>query len=136
VAAPRYFTPDEANAALEHVRPLAEKMVAHRQAMLAAEARQEELGARVAGNGGGIDPGEPARAEKEVELEVDAIAECVDAIHELGAQVKDLDTGLLDFPALRGEEEVLLCWRVGEDAIRYWHPVDGGFAGRRPLPLD
>jgi len=128
-----YFTPDEANAALERVRPLAEQMVERRRAMLAAQAREEELGARVAGNGGGLDPGEPARTEAVVEDEARAIAQLVDEIHALGAQVKDIDTGLLDFPSLREGEEVLLCWRVGEDDIRYWHTLDGGFAGRQPL---
>ena len=128
-----YFTPDEANAALERVRPLAEQMVERRRAMLAAQAREEELGARVAGNGGGLDPGEPARTEAVVEDEARAIAQLVDEIHALGAQVKDIDTGLLDFPSLREGEEVLLCWRVGEDDIRCWHTLDGGFAGRQPL---
>jgi hypothetical protein len=129
----RYFTPDEANAALEHVRPLAEKMVERRRAMLAAQAHEEELGARVAGNGGGIEPGEPGRATETIEAEAKAIAECIDEIHGLGAQVKDIDTGLLDFPWLREGEEVLLCWRVGEDEIRYWHRVEDGFGGRTPL---
>jgi hypothetical protein len=129
----RYFTPDEANTALAKVRPVAERMVEHRRAMLEAQAREEELGARVAGNGGGIDPGEPARAAEAVERAAEEIAKCVDEIHELGAQVKDLDTGLLDFPSLRQGSEVLLCWRVGEDDIRYWHGPDDGFAGRRPL---
>jgi hypothetical protein len=129
----RTFTPDEANAALEHVRPLAEKMVEHRRVMLAAQAREEELGARVAGNGGGIEPGEPGRAEQTVEAEAQAIAKCIDEIHALGAQVKDIDTGLLDFPSLREGEEVLLCWRVGEDEIRYWHGLEDGFGGRQPL---
>jgi hypothetical protein len=129
----RYFTPKEANAALERVRPLAEQMVERRRAMLAAQAREEELGARVAGNGGGIDPGEPARAGAAVEEEAKAIAQLVDEIHSLGAQVKDIDTGLLDFPSLREGEEILLCWRVGEEDIRYWHTLDGGFAGRQPL---
>jgi hypothetical protein len=132
----RYFTPDEANAALERVRPLAERMVAHRRRMLELQAKQERLEQRVAGNGGGIQPGEPGKLDAEVAREEQAIAECIDAIHALGAQVKDLDTGLLDFPALRRGEEVLLCWHLGEDAIAYWHTVDGGFAGRRPLPLD
>jgi hypothetical protein len=50
--------------------------------------------------------------------------------------VKDLDTGLVDFPALHKGEEVLLCWQFGEDEVTHWHGVDEGFAGRKPLPLD
>jgi hypothetical protein len=129
----RHFTPDEANAALERVRPLAERMVAHRRRMLEAQARQERLEARVSGNGGGIDPAEPAKLAAEVEREAEAVGTCVDAIIELGVQVKDLDMGLVDFPSLRGGEEILLCWHLGEDEIRYWHTPDAGFAGRRPL---
>jgi hypothetical protein len=129
----RYFTPAEANKALEHVRPLAERMVAHRRRMLEAQARQERLESRVSGNGGGIDPAEPAKLEAEVEREAEAVGKCVDDLLELGVQVKDLDTGLLDFPSLRDGEEVLLCWHLGEDEIRYWHTLDGGFAGRQPL---
>ena len=129
----RYFTLEEANAALERVRPLAEQMVERRRAMLAAQAREEELGARVAGNGGGIDPGDPARAEAAVEEEAKAIAQLVDEIHSLGAQVKDIDTGLLDFPSLREGEEVLLCWRVGEPAVEWYHGVEDGYAGRRRI---
>jgi hypothetical protein len=49
--------------------------------------------------------------------------------------VKSLEEGLLDFPAQRGDEVVLLCWKLGEDEINYWHRVDEGFAGRKPLPL-
>ena len=132
----RYFTPEEANAALERVRPLTERMVAHRRRMLEAQARQERLAQRVAGNGGGIEPAAVAKTAEDVERDAKAVAACVDAIHEVGAQVKDLDAGLLDFPALRRGEEVLLCWHLGEDDVRYWHALDGGFAGRRPLPLD
>jgi hypothetical protein len=129
----RYFTPAEANKALERVRPLAERMVAHRRRMLEAQARQERLESHVSGNGGGIDPSRPAELEAEVEREAEAVGKCVDDLLELGVQVKDLDTGLLDFPSLRDGEEVLLCWHLGEDEIRYWHTLDGGFAGRRPL---
>jgi hypothetical protein len=132
----RYFTPDEANAVLDRVRPLAERMVTHRRRMLEAQARQEQLAQRVAGNGGGIEPATVAKTAEEVEREGTAVAACVDEIHAHGAQVKDIDAGLLDFPALRRGEEVLLCWRLGEDDIRYWHTLDGGFAGRRPLPLE
>ncbi len=132
----RHFTPEEANAALADVRPLVEKMVARREAHTAALERQEELEQRIRGNGGGIPPATLADAQAEVEREARALARIVDEIGEHGAEVKDLDEGLIDFPALRGGETVLLCWKLGEDAIEYWHTVEDGYAGRRPLPLE
>ena len=71
--------------------------------------------------------------EMYVESEVDGIADCVRRFNDAGVQVKDLDEGLLDFPARRGQEEVLLCWKVGEPEIAFWHGLDEGFAGRKPL---
>ena len=133
--AERTFTPEEANAALVDVRPLAEEMVAHRRALNEAQARQEELATTITGNGGGLEPSRVAELEAEVQRHAAAVARCIRRIHALGAQVKDLDTGLVDFPALRGEEVVLLCWRVGEDEIGFWHRPEEGFGGRRPLPL-
>ena len=50
--------------------------------------------------------------------------------------MKDLDEGLVDFPAWRGDEEVLLCWRLGEDEVAFWHGADEGFAGRKSLPIE
>jgi len=132
----RHFTPEEANAALARVRPLVEQMVAHRRAHVEALVRQEELGGRIRGNGGGIPPAELADAAAEVEREARSLARAIDEVTELGVEVKDIDEGLVDFPALREGEPVLLCWKLGEDEIRYWHTLEGGFAGRRPLPLD
>jgi hypothetical protein len=132
----RHFTPDEANAALEQVRPLVEQMVAARRRHLEALERQEELEGSIRGNGGGIPPAELADKAAEVERLGRELARAVDDIVELGVQVKDLDEGLVDFPALRRGETVLLCWKLGEDEIEYWHSVEDGFAGRRPLPLD
>ena len=131
-----YFTPEEANAALAKVRPLVEQMVERRRELVAAQERQERVAARIGGNGGGIEPSELAAIEEEVRAAADGIAECIDSIQQLGAQVKDLDAGLIDFPALRRGEEVLLCWHLGEDEIGYWHGLEDGFAGRRPLPLE
>lgn len=132
----RHFTPEEANAALAEVRPLVEKMVAYRRAHVEALARQEELEERIKGNGGGIPPSTLADAAEEVEREARALARTIDEIDEHGAQVKDLDEGLIDFPALHDGETVLLCWKLDEDEIRYWHSVEDGFSGRRPLPFD
>jgi hypothetical protein len=132
----RHFTPEEANEALAQVRPLVARMVEERRAHVEALERQEELEGSIRGNGGGIPPAELAESAAEVERLARALARTVDELGEAGVQVKDLDEGLIDFPALRGDETVLLCWKLGEDEVRYWHTLDGGFAGRRPLPLD
>jgi hypothetical protein len=132
----RHFTPDEANAELEQVRPLVEELVARRQEHVAAQERQEKLESKIRGNGGGMPPAELAAAAAEVDELARGLASLVDEITALGVQVKDLDEGLVDFPALRRGETVLLCWKLGEDEIAYWHRVEDGFAGRRPLPLE
>jgi hypothetical protein len=134
--AARHFTPDEANALLVEVRPVAESLVDRRRALAEAVALRTRLTARIAGNGGDFDPAELRELEERLEREVAAVARAVEQLERLGVVVKDLDRGLVDFPALRGDEEVLLCWQVGEDEIAYWHGVDEGYAGRKPLPLD
>jgi len=132
---PRYFTPEEANDALVEVRPLTEELVGHRRALAEAQERQALLTARIAGNGGNVEPRELQDVQDELDEAVAGIARCVARIHELGALVKDLDEGLVDFPAQREGEDVLLCWRLGEDEIGFWHGLEDGFSGRRSLPL-
>jgi hypothetical protein len=132
----RHFTPEEANAALEQVRPLVEQLVATRREHALALERQEELEQKIRGNGGGIPPAELAAATAEVDGIARRLAHLVDEITGHGAQVKDLDSGLVDFPTVHRGETVLLCWQLGEDEVAWWHRVDDGFAGRRPLPLD
>jgi hypothetical protein len=130
---PRYFTLDEANAALEELRPLAEEMVAKRRELVEAQGRRAALGAQVGTNGGDLTPSDFADADEELEQAASALAHIVEQIQAAGVLVKDLDRGLLDFPALRGDEEILLCWHVGEDRIGFWHGVEEGFAGRKPV---
>jgi hypothetical protein len=132
----RTFTPEEANEALAEVRPLAERMVAARHELADAQQAQAELVAVIAGNGGGVDSAELARASKEVERLAGEIVAAVQQIQELGAVVKDVDSGLVDFPAVHRGQDVLLCWRLGEDEVGYWHDLESGFAGRRELPFD
>jgi hypothetical protein len=130
---PRHFTLEQANAALAEVRPLAERMVAHRREVAMLLSRRAELTSTIAGNGGDLDPGELARVEAEIAEQAKGVAQCVNRIHGLGAQVKDADEGLVDFPARREDEEILLCWKLGEDDIAFWHGLEDGFAGRRPV---
>jgi hypothetical protein len=131
----RTFTAEEANAALDEVRPLAERMRRHARALARAQRRQADLGRRIAGNGGGIRTDEPARLAAVVDREAAGLARCIERLHGLGVLVKDVHRGLVDFPAVRGDEAVLLCWHVGEEEVAYWHGLEEGFAGRRPLPL-
>jgi hypothetical protein len=131
----RTFTPEEANATLVELRPVVERMVQHRRNLTAAQRLQTRLVTRIAGNGGDLMPSDLREAVEAIQLEASAIAECADQINAAGAEIKSLEEGLLDFPAKRGGEDVLLCWKLGEDEIRYWHGADEGFAGRKPLPL-
>jgi hypothetical protein len=131
----RYFTADEANEILDVVRPLAEEMIERRRALVELQARDAEFTGTIAGNGGDFDPGELREVYDQMAEDATAVARCVAGIHEVGALVKDLDRGLIDFPAQREGEDVLLCWHVGEAEIEYWHGVDEGFSGRKPLPL-
>jgi hypothetical protein len=132
----RTFTPDEANEALEVVRPLVERMVEARAALLRVQREQAELVTRIASNGGGLAPSDVAEANAEVERASRELVGTVDELQALGVQVKDLDRGLVDFPCVHRGREILLCWELGEDEVAYWHGLEDGYAGRRPLPLD
>ena len=130
---PRHFTREEANALLGKVRPLTEQLVEHRAALSAAQSDRKQLALQIAGNGGGVDLTGAAALDEQIAREHAGVARCVNSIHELGGVVKDADTGLVDFPAQVAGAEAFLCWRLGEDEIVYWHGVDEGFPGRKPL---
>ncbi|MFL5964675.1 MAG: DUF2203 domain-containing protein [Gaiellaceae bacterium] len=131
--AERSFTPDEANNALEEVRPVAERLVAVRARMRELEHSQGELVTAIGGNGGGYAATDLNSAQTELAGLADAALACVDRLEELGVVLKDLDLGLLDFPSEREGEEVLLCWHVGEESVTSWHGLEEGYAGRKPI---
>jgi hypothetical protein len=130
---PRYFTLDEANRAVAELRPVVEQMVEHRRRFLDAQGRRGALTEQAGSNGGDLTPGDFAEVETELEEEATSLAVCIERIQSAGAQIKDLDEGLLDFPSRREGEDILLCWRLGEDEIAFWHGPEDGFAGRKPL---
>lgn len=130
---PRVFTPDEANAALSELRPLVEAMVEGKRALDDAQERRDDIAQRIAGNGGGIPPAELGALEAAVEDAAKTLAGTIGEIQEMGVLVKDLDTGLVDFPGKRGGRDILLCWQLGEDEVAFWHGLEDGYAGRRPL---
>jgi len=133
----RLFTQEEANAFLPEVRSLVERMVEDRRALVAIGGELEEVQALIGGNGGSLDPGRVGELQEAVAHSAAGLASLVDEIHGLGVQVKDVDRGLVDFPARHPDtgETVLLCWELGEPEVAYWHDLEEGFAGRKPLPF-
>lgn len=124
----RHFTLAEANALLPRVKELVGQVRAHARA----------LRARAASSGA---PGEDTPAWDAGERQVDpayfarlqALSAAADLLRDEGVQVKDLDRGLVDFPAQHEGRTVLLCWMEGEETIGHFHELDAGYAGRRPV---
>lgn len=129
----RLFTPAEANSALDEVRPVAERLVALRYRMRELERSQGELVTAIGGNGGGYAATDLNAAQSELLSLASAAVACAERLEELGVTLKDLDTGLLDFPAERNGVAVLLCWQVGEESVDFWHGLADGYAGRKPI---
>jgi hypothetical protein len=128
------FTLSEAQTLLPVLEALLRK--AQAAAARAAELEQEmqELSQRIFLSGGmhvNVSVAARRRAEREKALQ-EAQATLAE-IDEIGVQVKDLQQGLLDFPCVMEGQTVLLCWKLGEKEIGFWHSVEDGFAGRKPL---
>jgi hypothetical protein len=130
--AERIFTREQANALLPKIRPLVEQLVERRADLLAVRARRAEVEAHIAGNGG-LRPEQQAALARAAHAAEEGLRQAVAALTSLGVVVKDVDAGLVDFPALRDGDRVFLCWQLGEDEVGYWHGLDEGFAGRKPL---
>jgi hypothetical protein len=121
----RHYTLDEARAELPWAARQLAAMRDAREKLTDAEARRA-LTEGSPTNGGG----EPGRQVGEAFLALRAAARAFD---ERGIVLRDLDRGLIDFPAIRDGREVYLCWVEGEPDIEFWHDLDAGYAGRQPL---
>lgn len=132
----RPFTLDEAIALLPRLEPLMRALVEKRQAMQERQQALEQIRARAMGDGGALRGEGVQRLKQELEQLVGEINGGIEQIGAWGVVVKDLDKGLVDFLSVRGGKEVFLCWRLGEPTIAYWHGLDEGFAGRKPIRGD
>jgi len=121
----RHYTLDEARAELPWVTRQLAALRKARERLTDADAH-EALGERSASNGGG----QPGRQVGEAFLELQA---GLQAFEDRGIVLRDLEQGLIDFPAFREGREVYLCWIDGETDIEFWHDLDAGYAGRQPL---
>ena len=134
MAGARLFTLEEAQALLDsELRAQAERMVEVRARGRDLEGRWRRLVIAVGSNGGNFEKPEVRKLRAELRQAADDLTAALDVFAGHGVQVKDPDTGLIDFPAEIDGEPALLCWRVGEERIEFWHTLDGGFAGRRPI---
>jgi hypothetical protein len=126
----KLFTIDEANALLPRVRPLIEKildMIGRLRAKSETVIRAEK-----------IDPETPdlmrrLRQNEEISGFLEQINESVNEIQQYGCICKGVEQGLLDFPCVLGKDIVFLCWQYDEAGIAFWHRIEDGYAGRRPL---
>jgi len=122
----RYFTVEEANAALLTLRPVVAAMLKAREKIVAARPDLWPVLEKAAGNGGS----DKASA---VLVDFEIVRRGALAIEGLGIVLKDINTGLVDFLSRRDGRDVYLCWRFDEPKVAFWHDLEAGFAGRQPL---
>jgi hypothetical protein len=120
------FTLQEANAVLDTIRPWISEILDIRRSILDSRPEVWPVIEKSMGNGG-------SRAASRLVVGFERLETLVQRIQDLGVLIKDVNTGLLDFPSLRDGRLVYLCWRYDEGDIRFWHDVDAGFAGRQPI---
>ncbi len=131
---PKLFTLTEAERTRAQIEPVLIAAMEKRRKLGEVDKELMDVAHRVAMLGGVlITSGKVGGLRLEHEKLTAFLRQCIESIEATGCVLKDLDAGLLDFPAILGNEEVYLCWRVGEDRIRFYHRRDEGFAGRRPL---
>jgi hypothetical protein len=128
------FTLDEAQSLLPVLESLLKRAIDGKRAAEEVETQLSDLGRRIYLSGGmRVNLPEVASQRAEMESHLERVRESIAEIDSIGVQVKDLDTGLLDFPFRLDEDIVLLCWRMGETTIEHWHTVESGFQGRQPV---
>jgi hypothetical protein len=128
------FSRDEAQSLLPLLDSLLTRAIEAKEAAEQLQLEMQQLKQRIFLSGGmTVDLRWVALNREAAETNVTKANDALNEIDSIGVQVKDLDTGLLDFPCRVGEEVVLLCWKRGEERIDYWHTTDAGFRGRRPL---
>jgi hypothetical protein len=128
------FTLEEAQALLPLLETLLKRAMDGKKAAESIEGRLQELSRKIFLSGGlFVDVASVRRQRSALESHVQAAKDSVAEIDAIGVQIKDLDTGLLDFPCQLDGDIVLLCWRLGEGRIDFWHTVEDGFRGRQPI---
>jgi hypothetical protein len=126
---PRLWTLDEANAVLPEVRQLVKQMLSARAEVVDLQPQLWPAVERAIYNGG-------SKSLSEATRQILIIQDILRIFETMGIQVKDVNTGLIDFPAMKDERVVLLCWQYDEPSVQFWHDIDTGFGGRQRITED
>jgi len=128
------FTLDEAQSLLPVLESLLKRAIDGKLAAQEVESRVSDLSRRIYLSGGmRVNVAETGKMRAEMEGHLQRVRESIAEIDSIGVQVKDVESGLLDFPCRVDDQIVLLCWRRGEAAIEHWHTIEDGFQGRQPV---
>jgi hypothetical protein len=123
------FTPQEASKLLSDIRPKIKELIERKKGVAQLHIEMERY------NLLGFSTAEVAEKAAQLDSLVEDLTKKISELEDLGVMVKDLDMGLIDFPAERYGESVLLCWKYGEPEVAYWHTPEGGVKGRKPLRI-
>jgi len=123
------FTPQEASKLLSDIKPMMKELMERKKVVAELHAEMERY------NLLGFMTAEVAEKVAQLDAQVEGMTKKIAELEDLGVMVKDLEFGLVDFPADRYGESVLLCWRYGEPEVSYWHKPDEGYANRKPLKI-
>jgi hypothetical protein len=130
----KYFTPAEANNMLPLVRAIVKDVMELAHAVRDRQARLERLQKDGVANGI-VTASQLEEEEAAQEVDLERLEEFTDELADLGVELKDFLTGLIDFPCWMDGREVYLCWKYGEAELGWWHEVNAGFRGRQPLEM-
>lgn len=133
----QYFTVSEVDRLVPRLERIFVQVIQLRAAMHVEERKLERAGVSLTAatlqKDSSRDPGPIRQAKMMFRAYYETLSDSLSEVERLGGQVKDLDKGLVDFLARRGDEDVLLCWKLGERTVEHWHPVDSGYGGRKPI---
>jgi hypothetical protein len=132
--ADKYFNRKEAEELLVTIAPWLREARGEKETIESFKAELAQVASRIMVLGGISPPiAELIQKKREHDGAAERLMEVVNRIQETGVVVKDLDVGLVDFPSMLEGEEIYLCWKLGEDHIDFWHGIDEGFSGRKPI---
>jgi hypothetical protein len=131
----KIFTVASANQTLPLVRVICQDMVELAKELMDRRERLSQIRSGRKSKSGELDPysDEIAQMVAGLDEEVHRLQAYAHELRDLGVEPKSASEGLVDFPAIRGGRLVFLCWKLGEERVKYWHDLEAGFAGRQPL---